>query len=816
MKYSLQALPTELKSKKQWCIAGKNKAPFVVKNSNLYPASPTTGPWLDFSIALGYATTHSLKIGFVLTKDDPFTCIDLDVKDCENQNKDGTPVPSNKWTTLETLISFQGIIQLFNSYAEISTLGKGVHVWVKGNIPQGRRKGGIEIYSSARFIICTGSPVSRIKYNRINNVVIPVISESIIKPIEERQGILDNIISNFSIEPERIDLEEIDANLTDSEIWKRSQKATNAEKFKDLCNGEWQKYPFPSQSEADLALLSMFTFYSKSNSQCVRMFRQTILGQRNKATKNSTYVDRTLKIIRSRQSREDATEQHSELISAAFIEQLNDSNGNSQPVNERGGTKNIINTLVARMQQRRAMEHVAPASEDLPIVDGLEWPPGLVGAIAGFVYGSAPRPVKEVAIVSALGFMAGIVGKSYNIGQTGLNLYIILIAQSGVGKEAMHSGIGHILQSGEGLGGDAKSFINFTDFASGPALTKAFKENQSFVNVAGEWGRKLRRLSLEENNDGPMQQLRTVMTDLYQKSGPASIVGGLTYSNKEKDIASLNGVAYSMIGETTPGTFYQSITATMLEDGFLSRFITVEYEGERPPTNPNVETVLPENIGKAISEISKSCIRLNQYKQNILVQYDEESAKLLKNFDLTCDANINAAGKDEALRQLWNRAHLKVCRIAAILAVSDNHINPIVVKIHANWALYIVIKDISRMNDRIMGGSIGLDDDTRYRKILQITKKYLLGGGRAKSYNIHPAMRKNGIIPRRYLQMTTHNINAFKVSKRGSTAALNCALKVCVENGNFIEVNENKLVEMYGFHGRAFRVVDLPDEMPLF
>lgn len=64
--------------------------------------------------------------------------------------------------------------------------------------------------------------------------------------------------------------------------------------------------------------------------------------------------------------------------------------------------------------------------------------PGLVGEVAKFIYASAPRPVAEIAFVGAIGLVAGISGRAYNVSGRGLYQYALLLANTGTGKEAMN------------------------------------------------------------------------------------------------------------------------------------------------------------------------------------------------------------------------------------------------------------------------------------------------------------------------------------------------------------------------------------------
>jgi hypothetical protein len=437
----------------------------------------------------------------------------------------------------------------------------------------------------------------------------------------------------------------------------------------------------------------------------------------------------------------------------------------------------------------------------------IAWPPGNAGQVAQVIYQIAPRPVPEVAIVAAIGLLSGVCGRAWTIPKSGLNVYLILLARSGVGKEAMQDGIAMFINAASAKRHDVAGFFDFNDYASGQALTKAVAANPCFVHVAGEFGRKLKRMS--NRNDSALQELRTVMTKLYSKSGPHAIVGGITYSDKDKNVGSVSGVAFSMIGESTPGTFREALTEDMMEDGFLSRFTVVEYEGDRPPENSNQLQVLPDTWVTWFVELVTHAQTLSQRGGHLDVQREQHAEVLLQDFNLDCDRNINSAGDDNSRRQMWNRAHLKALRVAALLAVADNYLHPCITTAHAEWAIDLIRRDIAVFTKRIDSGDIGDDDKAREAKLLAIMKDYLLEPP-SPGYKVPLDLPKNSIIQRKYLQRRTSSLPAFKAHKMGATMALDQALRSLCSSGFIMKCEKMKMVEAYREHGECYRILDLP------
>jgi hypothetical protein len=769
----IRNLPAELRAVRQWCIAGADRAPYVVIGGQVLNASlHKPEQWKSFEEAVADATLigNGAGVGFMLTTEDPWACIDLDVVNEITQRRKGRPVDPSKWTTPAEIERYQKIVSVFGSYTERSSSGFGLHIWVRGFIGAGARRDGVEVYSQERFIVCTGDELQ------------PGT------PIVEAQESLEQLV--FEIRSQgsdiRAELEEVEPDDTDMEVFEKASTAANAEKFNALCAGKWKELGFPSQSEADLALMSIFTFYSRSNSQCRQLFRCTALGQREKATKNDRYLNFTLEVIRGRQKREQLVTEASRKLAEDYVKTLV---GGATPADVSAGK-------------------LAVAQAVLPnVASTIDWPPGVAGAIADFIYRSSPRPVKEVAIVATIGFLAGVCGKSYNIHQSGLNAYMILVARSGVGKEAMHSGLSLIMEEMRNSIPAAQKFVDFTDYVSGPALKKACAMNPSFVNVVGEFGRKLKRFS-EDKADGPVATLRTAMTDLYQKSGATNMVGGMGYSDKEKDVSSITGVAYSMIGETTPGTFYEALTQGMMEDGFLSRFTIVDYNGDRPPANHEPERRMTPALAQALHGLCAQSLTLLSKFANQPVTYSPEAGKMLHDFDLECDGEINGT-LDEAKRQMWNRAHLKVCRTAALLAVADAPPLPVVYPVHVEWALKLIRRDIHIMSSRINSGDVGTDDVSRERKMHAMLKVFLESASLPESYGVPDNLKKANIVPKRYLQIRLSRVPCYMNVQGGATRALDSTIRSLIEGGYLAEVLPTELSEKFAYHGKAYRVLSL-------
>jgi putative DNA primase/helicase len=144
----VENIPEELKARPQWVVwkaVGEklDKVPFCAK-SGRKASSTDLMTWSTFEEAFeAYEDGEYAGLGFVFSSADPYTGIDLD--NCVNENGEIAG-----W-------AFE-IARYFDSYTELSCTAGGLHIIVRGDLPN-RRKGDVEVYSSKRFFTMTGHVV---------------------------------------------------------------------------------------------------------------------------------------------------------------------------------------------------------------------------------------------------------------------------------------------------------------------------------------------------------------------------------------------------------------------------------------------------------------------------------------------------------------------------------------------------------------------------------------------------------------------------------------------------------------------------------
>ena len=733
-------IPAELRALSRWVLwkfeivdGRKTKVPYSPTGRMASVTDPTT--WVDFNIAVQAAKSFD-GIGFVLN-DDGYTIIDLD-------NKPEKPC------TPEQLERHTKIYESFNSYTERSVSGTGVHIIVKGRLPSGVHRDNVEAYSTSRYMICTGDILRN-------------------EPIKDYQALLDVLYGEMK-PASTSQLEEVESGLTDEEIVERASSASNADKFNSLCAGDFSTYP--SQSEADFALLSIIAFYTKSNEQVRRIFRMTALGKRTKAIRNNTYLDFALEKVRGQQT------SSVDLAQAAANAQV----------------------LMAPKPP------ILPISQSASIPDNFlkMLPPGLVGEIAQYIYQNSIRPTPEIALVAAIACVAGVVGRAYNISSTGLNQYLILISGTGTGKEFMAKGISRLFHAIRPQLPMVDQFIGPSVFASGPALHRVLSEKPCFVSILGEFGYTVQRLSSKNANSAELT-LKQLLLDAYGKSGHTDVLQPSVYSDKEKNISSVKSPNMTILGESVPEAFYDCLDESHIASGFLSRFLIIEYTGDRPEENENSGVDPSASLKQNFADLVTVAITVQNNQTVCPVQQDQDGTKLLKDFNHKVDAKMR--GTTETIKQIWNRAHLKSLKLAGVVAVGVNAHKPVVTGAIAIWAIGMVERDCEALQARFTSGDIGQGDSKQINDVRRIIENYVnLPFSEAEKFGATKKLHSAYLVPYQFIMKKTYSLASFKNDKFGSTVALKRTLQSMGDMGMLKEFSKLELTEKYDYQGMAYHV----------
>ena len=790
----LELFPQEIKQYEQWAVCGfhpgtsSEKQPYVWDDDlgNMVPLrkdgndkKPSNLHLLmsfeDAERCVRYYNEigHNLRLGFYLLPSDPFCCIDMDIKDTMSEME--KKVAGER---------YKKIVESFHSYTEISRSGDGLHTWIY-SIPQaGKRRDGVEVYSQYRFIICTGdhwditprtvsgAPGSESE-GYIANLIHQLMSE--MSEINESDGfqMLELTEEDFSNDPYAMEDQDVYIQLCEQE---------NGTLFKQLWEGRWRAEEvdtsigercFPSQSEAEFALIDFLCFKSKYNFQVRRLFMYSPMSSRyddsrrlpDEKIKRPYHLDRMI-----RNYRYDAH------VKSMGLMQI---------------VQNNVNAAIERTEKlRQATTPERPPEEVLTTdgnyteeqADGLAWPPGFMGEVARNMYKASLLPIKDISILSALALFSGMCGKAWNtVTRSGLNNYFVLIARSGIGKEAFRSNIETILSQVSNYGGQdgqqifgIERVLDTSTYASDAALRKdvimdtSVMSCGSSINYKTEVGAFFRNGKMEV---GKAKDIMDEMLSLYDKGHIYAFSGGSKHSSKDNTTAGGKVKAYSFAGETTPDEFYGNVDDRMMSSGFMSRIIAWECTANRPLMNKSMLLEYPEAILRTIGAIYKQAVRIMSGTAPCYVEMEAEVHEAFDNLDNVVAKFLNSGNdgeqvQDEVIRQMYTRKALKVLRIASLLAVADNSERPVVTMEHYRWAESFIDQGNERFLEKRNSGQIGSTDSTSREKIMLATiKRFLDGEVKAYVYDKFPMFKDSFIVTRIDLCTYCTQFKAFKQTR---------------------------------------------------
>jgi hypothetical protein len=403
-----------------------------------------------------------------------------------------------------------------------------------------------------------------------------------------------------------------------------------------------------------------------------------------------------------------------------------------------------------------------------------------------------------------MGLMAGIAGRAYNVSGIGLNQYIVLLAGTGTGKEGMASGIDRLISASRETTPMADLFLGPAIFASGQALLKILPERPCFVSILGEIGLTLQQICSPRANNAEKMLLK-VLLEIYNKSGRTDLLKSMNYSDATKNTLPVYGPNVTILGESTPGAFFDGLGVQHIMEGLIPRFSILEYRGKRPPRNKQAFMSPHPHLVEKINALMFSSMSIQQNNQTANVLFSADAERKMDEFDKAVDDKINNS-EDEIEKELWSRAHVKAMKLAALLAIGHNIHDPVINKIDAEWGINFATADIQAIEKRFKIGEVGTGYDKREYEVIRAIKQYAKMHKKSRQgYSVSANLAKHsGVVPYTYLKRRVTRLAAFKNDRRGEVVALREVLDAMIDSGIIVQLSPQQVRKKYGSGAKCY------------
>lgn len=745
---SYDKIPAELRALKQWVSfqigpdldahQKLRKVPFIPGTQR--KASPTNPEdWTFFAEAL-----KGGHPAFCLSKDDPYVFIDVD------ERADDKTVDQ--------------LFDIFPSYTELSTSQAGLHIIGRGKLVHGgHRRGGIELYDRDRFCIFTGNILDG------KDKILEFATQELLD-LEYQMGACDN---------EVLELDDLPEEVTDKELKERCD--VRYVRFNALFRGLWKEFgDYPSQSEADHALIGMLADQSKSNRQVKRVFEQSALYREKK---DRNYVFRALsQTFRPKQKRDEANQQMFAQLANARKEELKAAKPKAAPPNT-----SLYNSI----------------------------PQGLIRDLYKAYQNWAYMPLKEGSLIAALATGIALFQRKYQTeSKLALNMWLFLLGPTSAGKEIISNGPSALFAQAkapmQGVWGG--------ELRSDSGVEEALKGSARHVAYHGECAAWLQQLCCDENGSYS-HKLRAKLLETYTKGDASNM---LHFGRKKKDknatgteVMFIERPCLTLLGDAVPSKFYQAVAEGEAASGFIPRFTVLEADRGSMSIDPGPQTEFPSALLDLINVYATEACMADTGSNPVIVpmepgvktEYNRLSREIRK-------AYVDGHEDEQLDDILRTRSPAKIAKLATLLAVSQDTVRPVVRMEHLKWAIQFVEFTDGLMAKRIVSGQFTTGSHKQMENMQRLLTEATCISPRSRSCPPHnkfytsDSMRDMpDIVPIAWLRDRASKLSCFQKDRRGTSVAIASTIRDMETDGLIYRLSRDYCTEKFGYAGEALRII---------
>ena len=283
-------------------------------------------------------------------------------------------------------------------------------------------------------------------------------------------------------------------------------------------------------------------------------------------------------------------------------------------------------------------------------------PPGLVGQIADYSNAAAHRDQPLMGVLAGLITVSSLIENHIVVSpwRTTLNLYVILIAETGEGKEAPRRAVKACLNSIHRLD-RVKEAVS-----SGPALLRALSDSNRITLLFDEFGRLLRVAS--NPTCGHLYELMTEITKFYGLADSSH--GGKAYAKKSDNVPPIDRPYVVVFATTTERTLTDALSHGDVVDGTLNRYLVVKTDN-RQPDYQDPDSTMSDELLEVLKHVDSMFEFSDDRSKATIMLVTKEAKKALIEFRTEADDKRVA---ELILGPLWARAFENAIKVAGILA----------------------------------------------------------------------------------------------------------------------------------------------------